>query len=69
MTDQQLVKSEDGDRPIAQFVFYRTFISRSEMAESQLKAIDKSYYESWFRSEQTIQKEFMNGTKTFTLEK
>lgn len=34
MTDQQLVKSEDGDRPIAQFVFYRTFISRSEMAES-----------------------------------
>ena len=69
MTDQQLVKSEAGDRPIAQLVIYKTFISRSEMAESQLEAIDKSYYESWFRYEQTMQKEFMNGTKTFTLEK
>ena len=39
------------------------------MAESQLEAIDKSYYESWCRYEQTMQKEFMNGTKTFTLEK
>lgn len=39
------------------------------MAESQLEAIDQSYYEALFRYEQVIQKKFMNGTKTFTLEK
>lgn len=69
MTDQQRVKSEDGDRPIAQLEIYKTYMDKAEMAESQLEAIDQSYYEALFRYEQVIQKEFMSGTKTFTLEK
>ena len=69
MTDMQLVKIEDGDRPIAQLVIYKTYMNESNMAEAQLTAIDKSYDETWQKSEQTMLEKLRSGNTTFTLEK
>ena len=72
MTDMQLIKSEeDGsekDRPIAQYVVYKTFMNKSDLADVQLIAIDKSHDEIWRQSAPILQK-LINGTEILILEK
>lgn len=72
MTNMQLIKSEDGDsgkdRPIAQYVVYKTFMNKSDLADVQLTAIDKSNNEIWQQSAPIIQN-LINGTETLVLEK
>lgn len=69
MTDMQLIKRENGDRPIAQYVIYKTFMNESDMANVQLSAIDQAQYETMIQSIQIMQKTQMDGTTTLTLEK
>ena len=72
MTDMQLIKSEEGDteneRPIAQYVVYKTFMNKSDLADVQLIAIDKSHDEIWRQSSPILQK-LINGTEILILEK
>ena len=72
MTDMQLIKSEEGDteneRPIAQYVVYKTFMNKSDLADVQLIAIDKSHDEIWRQSAPILQK-LINGTEILILEK
>ena len=72
MTDLQIIKREDGDteneRPIAQYVVYKTFMNKSDLADVQLIAIDKSHDEIWRQSSPILQK-LINGTEILILEK
>lgn len=69
-TDMQLVKSEDSkERPIAQYVMYKTFMNESDMANTQLLAIDKGCYQSWLQYQRTMQEKLQSGNTTLMLEK
>ena len=64
-----IIKREDGDtekdRPIAQYVVYKTFMNKSDLADVQLIAIDKSHDEIWRQSAPILQK-LINGTEILT---
>ena len=70
MTDGQQVKDENSkERPIAQYVVYKTFMNESDMADTQLSAIDKVHYESWLQCQRIMQEQIQSGKTTLTLEK
>lgn len=68
MTDMQSKNGNSKNEPIAQWVIYKTFMNESDLADTQLSAIDKSYYEAWLRYQQTMQKESMNGITSLKLD-
>lgn len=69
-TDMQLVKSEDSkERPIAQYVVYKTFMNESDMADTQLSAIYNACYQSWVQYQRTMQEKLQSGNTTLMLEK
>lgn len=72
ISDLQIIKSEDGDsekdKPQAMYVVYKTFMNESDMADTQLSAINKSHYEAWLQYAQTIQREAVDGEITLTLD-
>lgn len=70
LTDGQQVKGEDSkERPIARYVVYKTFMNESDMANTQLSAIDKEYYQSWLQYQRTMQEKLQSGNTTLILEK
>ena len=70
LTDGQQVKEEDSkERTIAQYVLYKTFMNESDMADTQLSAIDKEYYQSWLQYQRTMQEKLQSGNTTLILEK
>lgn len=64
--------SDDGDRHKdkvdAMLVLYTTFMNESDMADTQLSAINKEHYITWLRCAQDLNKEAKDGTVTLTLE-
>ena len=70
LTDCQQVKGEDSkERPIARYVVYKTFMNESDMADTQLSAIDKVCYQSWLQYQRTMQEKLQSGNTTLMLEK
>lgn len=70
LTDGQQVKGEDlKERPIAQYVVYKTFMNESDMADIQLSAIDKACYQSMVQCQRTMQEKLQSGNTTLILEK
>ena len=72
LLDLQVMQSKDGDcekdKPQAMYVVYKTFMNETDMADTQLSAIDKSHYDAWLRYIQTLQKESTDGEITLTLD-
>ncbi len=66
------IMSEDGDRckdkVDAMLILYTTFMNESDMADTQLAAIDKEHYDTWMRCVKNFQKEAKDGVITLTLE-